>query len=166
MTPEDWKNLVERAKDSDKDFEILLSEIEPIFRTVAARLGDSRLAEDLVQSARIGVWMSLGKVDTGRPDTIKQFLIVAGVNRMRDSVRRTRSRPLVICDTIEKTVMNGNSKCVTFSGILLQYLRFVKRTGHFWGAHEYIARVHGISAWIMRRKFRGAVDRYLKELNQ
>ena len=166
---QDWIRLVKDARKNNKGFEKLLVELEPVLITAAIRLGGGRplRIDELMQSARIRIWKSLGKIKLDRPDTIRGFLVIIGVNAMRDDVR-LRVRRLMF-ERGDVDWQNLSAAVVSkglFKGLLLQYEKYIKRTGGFSGAHKYFAKKYGISLWMARLRFHRAVKTYLKELDQ
>ena len=163
--PAEWIQLVKRAKDSDKDFEALISKIEPIFIVIAGHLNGD--INELVQVARIAVWKVLSKVNLSKPVTIKGFLIVAGINKMKDVIRNENRRKTISCDDIDETAFAYDAcSNIKFEGLLQEYNEYISQNGKFQGAHEEIAKRKGISKWSMRRMFHQAAKQFLEELNQ
>lgn len=164
--PEDLKELVKHARDSDADFEALLSNFIPGLRVIAYHLDGGRWVDDLVQEARIGIWRSLDKIDLRRPGTIRQVVVRIGINKMKDEVKRRIRRAkkgVISCDDVNEVELaitpNGRG---LFGGLLAEYETFIRMNGKFKGAHEHMASKYGISLWSMRRKFHKAVKRWLE----
>ena len=159
----EWIQLVKKAKDSDKDFEALISKIEPVFLVIASHLNGD--INELVQVARIAVWKALPKVKFNKPETIKFFLVVVGVNKMKDVIRGERRKKTVSCDDVDEGVFATNENSNTkFEGLLGEYEKFIIQNGRFCGAHKRLAKKKGISIWSMRRMFHQAAKAFLKEL--
>lgn len=159
----EWIQLVKRAKDSDKDFEALISKIEPIFIVVAGHL-DGDISE-LVQVARIAVWKALPRVKFSKPATIKGFLLVVGVNRMKDVIRSEGRKKAISYDDVDEKAFAVNvPNNVNFEGLLQEYKEYIQQNGKFQGAHREMAKRKGISRWSMRRMFHQAAREFLEEL--
>jgi len=161
----DWIKLVKRAKDSDKDFEALLSRLVPIFIVIAGHLNGD--VDELVQVARVAVWKALPKVKLSKPVTIKGFLLVAGVNKMKDVIRNERRKKTTSFDSIDEVVF-AYDVCsnIKFEGLLQEYNKYISEYGTFQGAHGEIAKRKGVSIWTMRRKFHQAARVFLEELKK
>ena len=163
--PVKWSQLVKQAKDSDRDFEALMSKIKPTFLVVAGHLSSD--ISELVQVAQIAVWNVLSKVKLNKPETIKGFLLVVGVNAMKGVVRNERRKKRISCDDIDESVFAVNiSADVNFEGLLQEYEKYIQRNGKFQGAHREMAKRKGISKWSMRREFHQAAKLFLEELNR
>jgi len=163
--PDEWIQLVRKAKDSDRDFEALISKIEPVFLVVAGHMNGD--ISELVQVARIAVWNALPKVKLSKPATIRGFLLVAGFNKMKDVIRSERRKRTISCDDVDETVFAYDAcSNIKFKGLLQEYNKYIIQNGRFCGAHKCLAKKKGISIWTMRRKFHQAVKLFLEELNQ
>ena len=161
--PSEWIQLVKKAKNSDKDFEALISKIEPVFLVVAGHLNGD--INELVQVARIAVWKALPKVKLNKPETIRGFLLVTGINKMKDVIRSERRKKTVSCDDVDEEVFAYSiPNNIRFKGLLREYERYIETAGRFRGAHGCLAKRKEISTWTMRRMFHQAAKAFLEEL--
>jgi DNA-directed RNA polymerase specialized sigma24 family protein len=156
---------VKEARKSDKGFEVLISKIEPVFIVVAGHLGGD--INELVQVARIKVWRKLPKVKLSKPETIKGFLLVAGVNAMKDTVRYEGRKKTISYDDVDETMLAyDKASDIEFKGLLLQYKKYIRRNGTFQGAHREMAKRKGVSVWSIRREFHQAAKVFLEDLKR
>ncbi|MCK5614733.1 hypothetical protein KAR91_73405 [Candidatus Pacearchaeota archaeon] len=160
---EEWSLLVKNARKSKKGLELLLSALEPALLAIARSIVGSSDVDDLVQVSRIKIWKSLNSVNQKQTTTIKGFLIIVATNAMKDELRRLKSLDRVI----EDVVMSSNltpPKPVNpgFSGLLYDYVQYIKQTGNFTGAHRAIADKYGISVWTARGRFHAAVAEFIE----
>jgi len=165
--PEEWKQLVVEAKNDDIGFERLIVKLEPIFYCVARGLTNDLLIEDLVQLARIKIWQSLSRVDLGRVGTIRQFLVAIGVNAMKDYLH-CNIRFNNECASADEvaTVIAKPTQGEIFSGLLKEYVNYIKMNSTFAGSHQFLAAKYGVSDWVMRGRFHKAVGEFMLELNK
>ena len=78
MTPKDWTDLYS-------------AHCETLYRAVSCRVGGDRaLAEDLVQEA----WLSALASWSAPPDNPGAWLLTCAMNRLRNSLKRNKPRPL------------------------------------------------------------------------
>ena len=160
MTPEEWKRLVVDAISNDSGFERLIVELEPIFYYIARGMMNDSMVEDLVQLARIKVWMRLSDVNLNLPDTIKQFLVKVGANEMKDCIRCRRllgDGRMSLDDITVAQPIQGEM----FIGLLKEYVNYIKMNSTFAGSHQFLAAKHGVSVWVMRGRFHKAVGEFL-----
>jgi len=160
--PIEWKLLVEEAKNSDIGFEKLIVELEPILYSIARRLANDSMVEDLVQLSRIKIWQSLSSVNLKRSETIKQFLVNTGVNVIKDYLRcQGRFNYANVDEIIVIQPTCGD----VFSGLLGEYLDYIKINSTFAGSHQYLAARYGVSVWVIRGRFHKAVGEFLEKIN-
>jgi len=161
---DNWKQLVLEARNDDAAFEKLIANLETTFYTVAGSLAADSLVDDLVQLAIIRVWQQLGKVNLNQPGTIRRFLIVAGTNAMKSYL--CRNDPLKNVDRVSlDNVVVEPTQNVMFTGLLLEYVEFIRANSTFVGSHKQLAKKHGVSEWTMRNSFNTAAGKFLKEIN-
>ena len=155
----EWNQLVKSAIDNDDGFDIILKELEPSFIAISRTLNYD--SAELVQVARIALWKSLGKVDLNKPKTIKAYLIMVGVNAMKDVLRYRNRNELL--ESVRGTEVSFSQ--FRFEGLLADYAKCITETGQFKGTHEIMAKKFKVSTWTMRRKFHEAVKFFLEENN-
>ena len=165
--PTEWKQLVIDAISSDDGFERLIVELEPVLYYIARRMVSDLMVEDLVQLARIKIWMGLSKVNLDRLDTIKQFLINTGANEMKDCIRcrGLLSAKQTGFEDVVDTIIDKPTQIEMFTGLLKEYVNYIKMNSTFAGSHQFIAAKYGVSPWVMRGRFHKAVGEFLGESN-
>ena len=169
MSKVDWKELVIKAKEGNEGFVELISRIDVPMIILALKIHGRIPIEDMLQEARLKVWLSLGKVNLNHPDSIPGFLFTVGLNAMKDEIRREINRTVVdtishdIIDTIMSKPKHSGSNM--FSGILGDYETQMKLVGNISLVHSIIARSRGVSLWTVRRMFNEAASKYIAEAN-
>jgi len=159
-----WKQLILEARNSNADFEKLVVNLEVTFYAIARSLASDSLVDDLVQLAIIQVWQKLGKVDLNRNNAIRQFFITVGTNAMRTHLRR--SDPLKDVNRVSLNhITTKSTRNVVFTGLLSEYVEFIRANSTFVGSHKQLAKEYGVSEWVMRNKFNIAASEFLKEIN-
>lgn len=155
-----------RGSSSRRGFGRLSKELKPALRVLAAHLS-RRLMEDLVQEALLGIWKKLDTVDIRRPKSIRRMLVVIGVRKMVDELRRQdRQIPAhVPLRTVPPPEVMDETNGL-FSGLLLEYEKYIEANATFNGAHKYLAKEHGIPVQRMRRKYHIAVKEFLEGQNK
>jgi len=147
-----WKNLVAGARRDTGKLHALLGALDRILRGLARRLAGTE-ADDALQAAHIAIWQVLPKVDLRRTRGIRAMLITTAVHAMRDERRRHRrqtrglERPGVSPEALVEAQPHerASSPRVRFTGLLGEYIRYVREHGEFAGAHRYMSRMRGTS---------------------
>lgn len=161
LGPKEWISLVKRARIGNEGLQSLLSEVKPILFNIA-RSWCPRLAEDLLQAGLIKVWLSLGRVDLNRSDSIRNVLVTTGVYGMRDELRRNIRRERgevekITEETLAPLPVQGNH---SFKGLLSEYEEYIRATGDFAGAHQYMAKKKRMTITLTRKRFHQAVKEF------
>ncbi len=117
---------------------------------------NSQDLDDLTQSARIGIWQAIESVDLERPASIRGFLIRSGINKVISHIRAElrRRRVEVVGLPSEEELIIRPEQIISLdlgdNDLLALYLDFIKLTGQFKGAHEYVAQIKGIKKYKLK----------------
>lgn len=161
-----WRRLVEEAREGDEGLRRLFEALDGVLHAVARGVA-SQVVDDAVQMAHIKIWRSLGRVDLTRPGTIRSMLVKVGLNAMRDEVRKwlpAWDAELGMPDDVDFfPARSGSNSDEEFSGVLADYLRYVRENGRFKGAHTYVARIRGVTVSRASALFNEAVRHFVGE---
>jgi DNA-directed RNA polymerase specialized sigma24 family protein len=154
--------LVKLAKQGNNDaITRILDDLKPVLIKIACGLTNRRPVDWIVQDGLVGVWLSLKNVNIERPQTMRAFMTKSGVNHMKKSI--------ISLDRVHKYSNNNNSIIFDesdvdhFSGLLGEYVKYIKEIGSMHGSHAHLARVHGMTRSNMMRLFYKEVEKHLNE---
>jgi len=145
-----WRRLILAARRDERNLPALLERLRPILGGLARRLA-WRFADDALQAAHVAIWRALPQVDADRTRGLRSMLVTTAINAMRDEGRRlafqTRDIRLpgrgIAAALADRPAPDGPP--VEFTGLLADYLDYVRTHGEFAGAHLHMARRLGLS---------------------
>jgi len=174
-----WRALVKSALADSSGMEDIYRELSSSM-VYLARKGPVRHAEDILQAGRLAVWNKLRLVSRRRSGaSIKAFLRRVALNAMKDETRRLirQDRCYPLTDIISDSQADGHFQganyitCdgrqfflamaeLRFSNLLKMYASYIRKNGHFAGAHKAVAEKLGISIPLITRRFHAHASKW------
>lgn len=175
----------------ERAIEELLRRLSPVITRIAGRLASGTDTEETILLAQEAVWCSLVKIDTTRADsTIRACLVTVAANAIRDAKRadnKRRPTPFSVVFSIQKDPSEEYESSIdknnpppsldtlrapdrempsdgierTLPNRLKEYLTYVRTSATIQGAHQAIAKKHGISPTRAALEFREHARRYI-----
>jgi len=173
VSPElSWRQLVtlyRRKSTSAAAIEAILEKIEPLLQRMLTTFPED-LQADLLQAARIKLWRVLPRIDLRRSNrSIGAMLRRTATNAIRDEWtrlhrlhRRAAQWKPEHADPAGSAAEDPQT-ALEFGGILALYVRHIRQTGSFAGAHRAVARQRGVSAKRASDDFRRAARAWLDQ---